>query len=391
MKKKILILNGSHSEVPLIISAKKLGLKVLTTGGLPSGIGHKYSDRYIKADFSDKDLILNIAKKNKINFICPPAHDLGMLTASYVAEKLKLPGFDSLRTTEIIHHKDKFKKFCKKINFKTPATFNQNLSFNEIKNIHKISKVIIKPVDLGGGKGITIAKDNKSYEKGIEVAKKVSKSKKIVVEEFVEGQLHSLTSFIKNQKVTFYHHDNEFSFRNPYNVHTSFSPSTIPQEKLDEILLQLNLFAQNLKITNGILHAQIIVNKIDYFIIELTRRCSGDLYPLPVQFVNNVPWSDIIIKSCMAKKINVLGSQQLDKFCARHCLTANKNGLAEKIFIHPSIKKNIIAKIIILKNKEIIDDYENKKYGVFILKFSTFQEMKNKVNIINQLIYIKTN
>lgn len=368
-----------------------MGLKVITTGNLPNGVGHKYSDRYIKADFSNKNLILNIAKKNKINFICPPAHDLGMITASYVAEKLKLPGFDSLRTTETIHHKNKFKKFCKLINFKTPAAFNQNLSFNEIKNIHKVFKVIIKPVDLGGGKGITIANDNKSYEKGIEIAKRASKSNKIVVEEFVEGQLHSLTSFIKNKKVTFYHHDNEFSYRNPYNVHTSFSPSTIPQEKLDKILLQLNLFAQNLKITNGILHAQIIVNKIDYFIIELTRRCSGDLYPLPVKFVNNVPWSDIIIKNCMGKKINVLGSQKFDKFCARHCLTANKNGLAKKIFIDPTIKKNIISKIIILKNNEIINDFENKKYGVFVLKFKSFLEMKNKVNKINQLIYIETN
>lgn len=367
-----------------------MGLRVITTGNLPSGIGHKFSDRYIKADFSDKNLILNIVKKNKINFICPPAHDLGMITASYVAEKLKLPGFDSLETTKIIHHKNKFKKFCKKIHFKTPTLFNQNFSFNEIKNKHKVSKVIIKPVDLGGGKGITIANESKIYGKGIEAATKVSKLKKIVVEEFVQGQLHSLTSFIKNKKVTFFHHDNEFSFINPYNVHTSFSPSTIPQKILDKIVLQLNLFARKLNITDGILHAQIIVNEIDYFIIELTRRCSGDLYPLPVQFVNNIPWSDIIIKICMGKKINVSRSQKLGKFCARHCLTANKNGLAKKIFIDPIIKNNIVSKIIILKNKEIIDDYENKKYGVFILKFANFEEMKNKINKINQLIYIKT-
>ena len=62
MKKVILILNGSHSEIPLIKSAKKMGLRVITTGNNPSLIGHKYSDKFIKSDFSKKKLILNIAK-----------------------------------------------------------------------------------------------------------------------------------------------------------------------------------------------------------------------------------------------------------------------------------------------------------------------------------------
>ena len=74
-KKTILILNGSHSEIPLILCAKRMGLRVITTGNIPKQIGHKYSDKYIKADFSKKELILEIAKKNNIDFICP-AHDL---------------------------------------------------------------------------------------------------------------------------------------------------------------------------------------------------------------------------------------------------------------------------------------------------------------------------
>ena len=66
MKKKILILNGSHSEIPLINSAKRMGLKVITTGNEPRQIGHKFSDLYIRADFSKKNLILQIAKKIKL-------------------------------------------------------------------------------------------------------------------------------------------------------------------------------------------------------------------------------------------------------------------------------------------------------------------------------------
>ncbi|MDC1375652.1 ATP-grasp domain-containing protein [bacterium] len=390
MKKTILILNGSHSEVPLIKSAKKIGLNVITSGNDAGLIGHKYSNRYIKADFANKNLMLQIAKKNKIDFICPPAHDLGIITASYIAKKLNLPGFDNPRKTEIVHHKNKFKSFCKKINFKTPKVFDQNYDYEYIRKTYKINKLIIKPVDLGGGKGISIAYDNKSYEKALILARETSKSNEIVVEQFVEGKLHSLTTYIKRNKIIFYHHDNELSFKNPFNVHSSFAPGTLSNKKISLIIKQLEFFSQKLNLVDGILHAQIISNEFDFFIIELTRRCSGDFYPIPVEFVKNVPWSEIIVKSFMGKRISFSNMKITKKLFARYCLTANKNGTAKRIFIDPLISKNIISKFIYLKDEEIIIDFENKKCGVYILEFSTLEEMISKMCKINELIFIET-
>ena len=390
MKKTILILNGSHSEITLIKSAKKLGLNVITTGDEAGLIGHKYSDKYIKADFANKHLILQIAKKNKIDFICPPAHDLGIITASYVAKKLKLPGFDSPSKTEIIHLKNKFKIFCKKINFKTPRVFDLIHDYEYIRKTYNINKLIIKPVDLGGGKGISIAYDDKSYKQALILARNASKRNEIVVEQFVEGELHSLTTYIKKNKIFFYHHDNELSFKNPFNVHSSFAPGTLSNIKIDLIIKQLEFFSRKLNLVNGILHAQIISNKSDFFIIEITRRCSGDLYPIPVEFIKDIPWSEIIVKSFMGKRVHFSNIKIPKKLCARHCLTAHNNGEAKKIYVDPEIRSNIVSKIIYLKDNEIISDYENKKYGVYVLKFSTFREMKNKMSKINKLIFIET-
>ena len=65
-KKKILILNGSHSELPLIRGAKSLNLHVITTGNAPSLIGHTEADEYYAADFSDKEEILELSKKTAV-------------------------------------------------------------------------------------------------------------------------------------------------------------------------------------------------------------------------------------------------------------------------------------------------------------------------------------
>ena len=45
---------------------------------------------------------------------------------------------------------------------------------------------------------------------------------------------------------------------------------------------------------------------------------------------------------------------------------------------------------IYLKKYETINDFENKKFGVYILKFSDETEMQTKMNKINDLIFIKT-
>ena len=102
--KKALLLCASHNDLGLIWALKRLGYHILATGNLPGLPGEKHVDKYIQADYSDKELILNIAKNEKISAICHCCNDFGVYTAAYVAEKLGLPGYDSYNTTLILHN-----------------------------------------------------------------------------------------------------------------------------------------------------------------------------------------------------------------------------------------------------------------------------------------------
>ena len=50
-KKRVLVLNGSFCEAPIIKKAKEMGMYVITTGNAPNLIGHQYADEYIPADY----------------------------------------------------------------------------------------------------------------------------------------------------------------------------------------------------------------------------------------------------------------------------------------------------------------------------------------------------
>ncbi|MFZ3130348.1 MAG: carboxylate--amine ligase, partial [Desulfosporosinus sp.] len=118
--KRVLMLNASHNDWRAIKALKELGYYVITTGNRPNLSGHKLADEYICEDYSDKEKILKLAGRLKLDAICASCNDFGVLTAAYVAEKLDLPGHDTYENAQILHHKDRFKDFAREHGIRTP-------------------------------------------------------------------------------------------------------------------------------------------------------------------------------------------------------------------------------------------------------------------------------
>ena len=120
--KKALLLCSSHNDLGLVRALRKLGYYIIVTGNRANLPGQKWCDEFILADYSDKEKILEIARKNSIDAIIQCCNDFGVYTAAYVAEKLGLPGYDSYETTLTLHNKDLFKEFAKKHNITSPIS-----------------------------------------------------------------------------------------------------------------------------------------------------------------------------------------------------------------------------------------------------------------------------
>ncbi len=387
--KKLLILNGSHSDIPLILAGKKLGFHVITTGNNPKLIGHSHADEYHCADFSDKDSILILAQKLKIDAICSCANDFGAITASYVAEKMSLPGHDTYKNCLTIHHKDKFKEFSLKNGIPTPKA----QGFTEIKNALSCIDsfnlpLIVKPVDLTGGKGITRVFEKASLEAAVKKAFELSPQHRIVIEEFIDGTLHSFSSFLYKQKIQFYFSDNEYSYLNPNLVSTSAAPSTNIKEVAKILVSASEKIAGLLSLKDGIFHIQYIYKNGKPNIIEITRRCSGDLYPYPVNNATGLNWEDWIVKSSVGVDCGGFPEARQKGFYGRHCIMAPENGVVKNVVIEDNIKGNICDELIWWKKGDKINNYLVDKLGVVFLKFGSEKEMLQKVSRINQLIRV---
>ena len=76
-QKRILIPNGGISEWALINAAHRMGMYVITSGIHEDAPANRIADEYVKADYSDKEAMLRLAKEK--NFPIGVAFDWSRL------------------------------------------------------------------------------------------------------------------------------------------------------------------------------------------------------------------------------------------------------------------------------------------------------------------------
>ena len=380
--KKLLILNGGHSEITLIKEAKNLDYFVITTGNDPHLIGHKIADKNIYEDYSNYEKILEIAKSESIDAVVSCANDFGAITASYIAEKMNLPGHDSFETTLLLHQKDNFKKFAKENHLQVANSIEFSDEHEAQKYASTITDfpLIIKPVDLTGGKGVSVVYNVDEYLNGVSTAFERSRKKCIVVEKYIVGTYHSFSTFVVDKKVIAYFSDNEYSYINPFFVASSCGPADNVEKVKDILISQAEKIANLLNLVNGVFHMQYVMdsNFVPY-IIDITRRCSGDLYPEPVEHSTGLPWSKWIVlsetgsdSSCFVER----GTQ--NKICGRFCIMPPKNGIIDDVIIADELKKYVYKDILWWKKGDFAKNYIADKCGILFWEFDNRDEM-NKI------------
>lgn len=391
--KKILIPNGSFHEIPLINKAKEFDYYVITSGTAPKGLGHKYADEYVYADFSDPEAMLRIAQEKKIDRICSNCNDFGYLSACYVAEKMSLGGHESYENALVLHHKDKFKELSKKLNLHSPVAEGFD---NEKTALSWASgakyPIIVKPVDLGAGQGIKRCNTPDKAEAAIMDAFYKSKCKKIVIEPFVEGTSHSFNAFIVNKKVASYYSDNEYMKFTSYRVSTSAGPADRIDEYVDILIHDTEKVAEALDLPDGLMHSQYMLDKNgEPNILEITRRMSGDWYPYPEMKATGIDWISYIIKAQCGEDCSDFPVKVDQKgFTGRHCLNGRKRGKVKKVKIHPELEKYIYDDIMWMTDGYEIKNIEKDYPGIIFFDFDDRDKLLYMVECIGdyvELIY----
>lgn len=400
-KKKMLLLGGGHAEIPLIQAAQSLGWYVITTGNAREGLGHPYADKNVFADFSDKDAMQELAKSEGVQAVCSGCNDFALLSTAYVCEKLGLPGHDSYATSIEIHHKDKYRALATRIGIPTPKAITvhtDNADEFESAIAQLTFPIIVKPVDLTGGKGIHRAANADEAREAYKDACSRTRQDHIVVEEFVQGSNHGFSAMLVKGKVAFAFSDNEQYYINKYMVSGANSPSTSNNKTLAMLREYSERIAQELHLVDGILHIQYIERADGTpVIIEICRRPPGDLYIKFVKYATGIDYPKFIVQAETGDDISGIADVPTQGFWLRHCIMSDtqagengSSGIVRNVTFAPEIQGNIVEKFLWYKPGEVITDKLTYKAGIVFFKFDTLAEMQDKTARMTELAKIAT-
>ena len=366
--KKILLVNGSYNEIPLIKAAHRLGYYVITSGNDSTGEGHKYANEYCPCDYSDKEAVYQLAKRLKVDAICACGNDFGAISAAYASEKLGLPGHDTYENSRLFHEKDMFKEMVAQLGITSPRTVSFDNKEEALRYIEGASfPQIVKPSDLGGGKGIQTVDSVEEGKNAVEKAFSASKNKRIVIEDYIKGKQQGVTVYIKDRKVVMEYSTNDFSYLNPFMVWMVYgSPAEEYSGYRDKLIADIERIAEEKRIADGFLTIQYMLKDGVPYLLETMRRCLGNMHYLCMSRDTGVDFFEWFIAT--------EAGMDCSEYVSRVCFNKGKsgfmgvyapcNGVVEKVIIDPQFQEKIFDVKMLNGPGYVVKDYLYDKLGM---------------------------
>ena len=305
-----MILGGGKNQIPLIEAAEKLGYYVVVCDERGDIQGKQLCDKFIHINYTDKELVLQAARKEKIDGIISNSEP-AMLTVAYVSENLRLPG-NSTSSIQKLLSKEKFRNLQKEAGVFAPFYRGAETPEELLEAVGEMSfPVIIKPAESSGSRGTTRL-DNFDREKILEAFEKCrefSRNNRVAAEEFVK-----MDSLIVNEADIFVL-GNEILWdgimstgraaETPMLPMTYNFPARISEDNLYKLKNTVEKILKQANITHGIYNVESYFTEDQVFVIEINPRQGGNFIPKLIQEHTGIDMYKLLVSASVNARMNL--------------------------------------------------------------------------------------
>ncbi len=273
-----MLLDTAFASVPIYNYLIKQGHSVYVMGNRAGdALAMRAGPKWINQDYSQIESVKHIVADYKFDYILPGCTDLSIEVCQEVVDTYDF--FDAPEAYQYLGDKEHFRKMCAELDLLSPQR-------KQREDFPLPGRYICKPVDAFSGRGVSVIEgmDIDSVANADEVARSVSHTGRSLFETFVEGQLYSYSAFIERLKVVESFVVIEGSSSNPYAVDTSYVDDEFNEDARAVLKKSIEAIAQHLQLRDGLVHLQFILADGQPYLIEITRRCPGDLYSKLIEY-----------------------------------------------------------------------------------------------------------
>lgn len=296
--KKLLILGGGSLSGDIVNAAREMGLYTFVTDWYDTNRSPAklIADEYWNEEIFKPQLIARLIKEHRIDGVITGFTDSYLLQYQRICELSDLPCYASKETLEITLDKARFKQHC--INNYVPVIPQFSINDFDPQTIFANNKIIIKPVDNSGSRGVIVCKSPDDYQRCLEYALSYSEKKDVIIEKYMDMDSWAASYTIQDGNIS-------LSTLNDRLEHKSSETAAIttagiyPSKYLDLYLEKMDgkmkKMYKAMGVTNGVLSVQGFVDGENFYVMEMGYRLTGGQHYIFSKYENGISALDQLI------------------------------------------------------------------------------------------------
>lgn len=397
--KKVIVLGAGRGQIPVINLCHKYGWYVISVSPKGNYPGLELVDEVFYEDVKNYEAILKYAEHQGIDAILTDQLDAGVLSAAYISEKL---GLKSITYDVAMKFTNKFvmRNEAAKAGVAVPKSTIVSNADEIAEKIQTMNfPLMMKPVDSAASRGVYKVNSLEEIQEKLSESLSYSKTKDVIIEEFIEGKEFVVEAFTKDYKVT----NLVVGHRDYFDVEDTFIPNATvfidadsADSHIENMLKSTNKsLVESFGLPFGITHGEYIYNEKEdkIYLVEIAARGGGvfissDLIPAAC----GVNANDLLVREVLgiASDADICLSEGASAyFCyltPAGVITEIKN--TEVVSNLPGVLKAFFDNVNVGMNCLSIKDKSSRK-GPILVSGKTKKECYNIIDAVKEKLIIK--
>lgn len=275
---KLLILGGNRLSCDIVAAAKAKGVYTIVTDWYDTRISPAklISDEFWNISTMDYEILTSKIREEHITGVLTGFSDSYLIPYQHLCELNHLPCYATKEQFEWTLDKSSFKAKCKEYDVPTVPEYDTRQFDAQL--ITKIGKIIIKPVDNSGSRGICICDNPDEYEEKLSYALSYSEKKQVVIERYMDCDDVSFEYTIQDGECMLSAICDRYIFKTEEGGSVTSKliyPSKYTEAYMADVDAKVRTMFRQEGLKNGVLFMQAFVEKGQFYFYEMGYRLSG--------------------------------------------------------------------------------------------------------------------
>lgn len=305
--KKVLVIGAGFLQDFVICRARELGYDTIAIDGSAEAIGLSHANKGAVVNIVDQEACYEFAKNEGIDGVLTAATDYGVLSASYVAAKLSLPGLKYESAQRIKNKYEVRRKLIVDHVDDTKDAFEvDEYTDLEVLDIHY--PVMVKPCDGSGSRATKRANDLKELREACKAAIEVSLVKRALIETFIIGREYGAESIVVNGEVHVLGIMKKWMTEPPYYAELGHQiPSELPSAVEQKAREYVERAIKALEINHGAVNMDLLISdEGTVHIIDVGARMGGNMIgPCVIPYGTGVDYVKALIQNAVGEPVDL--------------------------------------------------------------------------------------